>query len=254
MAFSASIACEAGKALVDISLAFLVAAALVIVNIRVCLILSRSLAAADEPKPEEAAAKEGQRGRLANRDLGECEGVYLVICHGVTAHVVRVIVGTVVAPNVALCARNREQDARRIKNRNRPRIHDIVVDERAEWGDGRPPRIEGGAEQTIDWIAIDGAGERGDVETTTVCCPGSERARAVINPRKRPVIDEVGGSWAGCRQQAQGRPSEHGRAKKLLCYWDGLALPAPGCVSQELGRGANDHSGLPSHFYVCSRR
>lgn len=88
VAFSASIACEVEKALVDISLAFLVAAALVIVNIRVCLILSRGLAAADEPKPEEAGAKEGKRGRLANRGLGECEGVYLVICHGVTAHVV----------------------------------------------------------------------------------------------------------------------------------------------------------------------
>ena len=63
MAFSASIACEAAKALVDISLAFLVAAALLIVNIRVCL-PSRHVVAADEPKPEEAAANESKRGRL----------------------------------------------------------------------------------------------------------------------------------------------------------------------------------------------
>jgi hypothetical protein len=142
MAFSASIACEAGKALVDISLAFLVAAALVIVNIRVCL-PSRDLAAADEPKPEETAAKEGKRGRLANRGLGECKGVYLVICHGITALVVRIVVGIAVAPNVAFCARNREQDAPRVKNRGKPRIYNVVVDERAEWGDGRPPRIKG---------------------------------------------------------------------------------------------------------------
>ena len=80
MAFSASIACEAGKALVDTSLAFLVAAALLIVNIRVCLISLRGLVATDDPKPEEAPTKEGKRGGLANRGLGECESVYLVIC------------------------------------------------------------------------------------------------------------------------------------------------------------------------------
>ena len=127
--------------------------------------------AADEPKPEEAAAKEGQRGRFANRGLGECESVYLVICYGVTALVVRVIVATAVAPNVAFCAGNREQDAPRVKNRRGPRIHYVVVNERAEWGDGRPPRFKRGAEQAIDWIAVDGACERGDVETTTVGCP-----------------------------------------------------------------------------------
>jgi hypothetical protein len=43
IAFSARIACGAGKALADISLAFLVAAALLIVNIRVCLVLYTAL-------------------------------------------------------------------------------------------------------------------------------------------------------------------------------------------------------------------
>lgn len=104
MAFSDSIASEAGKALVYISLAFLVAAAVVIVNIRICLISLRGLAAADEPKPEETAANESKRGRFANRGLSECEGVYLIICYGVTALVVQVVVGIVVAPNVAFRA------------------------------------------------------------------------------------------------------------------------------------------------------
>ena len=72
----------------------------------------RGLAAADEPKPEEAAADEGKSGRFVDRCRGECEGIYSVICYGVTAHVVRIIVGTAVAPNVRLLARNREQDAR----------------------------------------------------------------------------------------------------------------------------------------------
>jgi len=147
-----------------------VAAALLIVNTRVCLISLRGLVAADDPKPEEAPTKEGKRGGLANRGLGEREGVYLVICYGVTALVVRVVVGTAVAPNVAFCARNREHDAPRVKSRSGPRIHDVVVNERAEWK-MVGPRIKWGAEQAIDWIAVDGAGERGDVEATTVGCP-----------------------------------------------------------------------------------
>src|SRR5271169_658485 len=84
---------------------------------------SPGLAAADEPKPKEAATNEGKGGRLGNRCRRECEGVYSVICYGVTAHVIRVIVGTAVAPDVRLLARNRKQDARYIKNRIGPRIH-----------------------------------------------------------------------------------------------------------------------------------
>ena len=114
-----------------------------------CLISLRGLVAADDPKPEEAPTKEGKRGGLANRGLGEREGVYLVICYGVTALVVRVVVGTAVAPNVAFCARNREHDAPRVKSRSGPRIHDVVVNERAEW-------------------------KRSDVEATTVGCPGRQ--------------------------------------------------------------------------------
>src|SRR6516225_7021647 len=47
--------------------------------------------------------------------------------------------------------------------------------------------------------------------------------------------------------------SDYGRAKKILCHWDGLAVPAPGSVSEELCRSA-DHSGGPSRFYLYSRR
>ena len=54
--FSVRVACQEGKAVVDFSLAYLVSVMLKIAKIWAC-VFSRGLAAADEPKPKEPAAK-----------------------------------------------------------------------------------------------------------------------------------------------------------------------------------------------------
>ena len=54
--------------------------------------------------------------------------------------------------------------------------------------------------------------------------PGRQRARSGIGPRKRPVIDEVGGSWAGRRQKAQSCPAIKAARKRYFVI--GMALPS----------------------------